>query len=231
MRVAVVSANLGAYDREVSWPSLLEPPGAIVDVHRFTDRNLPPRPLAMTSRLQCAIPKMWAWQILPGYTHYLWIDASCTPTPGAVSWFLAQLERTTDRTGDSAELAVFRHPDRTTIRDEVAFMQARMARHGERYLTSRYRGEWIADLWQVIASDRGFRDTALYASTAFIYRPTPSVRAMLKDWWAAKARWCLHDQIYWPYAIAKAGCRVAVIADNYLRCPALTFTRGSRESQ
>lgn len=219
-RVLVVSANLGSYDRFTEWPSLIAPEGVTVDVRRCYDEDFPPRPLAMTSRLMCGIPKMFAWKRWPGYDAYIWIDASCAPTPHAVAWFLEQL-------GD-ADLAVFQHPERKTIRAEVEFMRTRMARRGETYLNSRYRGEWIDPLFRSILNNDAFIDDALYASTAFIYRPTPHVIAMMKEWWLSKSLYCLHDQIAWPYVIAQAGCRVRVIPESYLRCPALTFTRNRK---
>lgn len=221
IRLAVVSANLGGYDRPADWPVLSAPAGVTIDVHRFTDANCPPRPLAMTSRLQCGLLKMFApWQFVPGYDIYLWIDASCVPTAEAVRYFL-------NRLGDR-ELAVFRHPDRRTIRDEVAFMTARMARPGERYLTSRYRGEWMDALYRSIAADTSYVDDRLYASTAFAYRPTPAVQLMMSHWWLTKSRYLLHDQIAWPYVIRKAACEVAVIPDNYLKCPALVYVRNKK---
>ena len=177
----------------------------------------------MTSRLQVGLLKMFApWQFVPGADVYLWIDASCAPTAIAASWFL-------DRLG-SAELAVFRHPDRRTICEEVAFMQTRMARPGETYLTSRYRGEWLEALAAEIAADPSYVDDRLFASTAFIYRPTPRVQLMMSHWWLTKSRFLLHDQVSWPYVIAKAGCAVSVIEENYLRCEALEYTRNRRKS-
>jgi hypothetical protein len=61
--------------------------------HRFTDANFPPRPLAMTSRLQAGIPKMFGWQLRPGHDVYIWIDASRgLLRDDSVAWFLEQLE-------------------------------------------------------------------------------------------------------------------------------------------
>lgn len=217
MRVAMISANLGAYDPPTAWPEQQVPPWITVHTYRLTDANFPPRPLAMTSRLQCGIPKWYGWQLFPNFDRYLWIDASCAPTAYAVSWFLERL--------GPADLAVFMHPDRRTIRDEYAFMAQRMASTGERYLTSRYKGEWLREQYEHIAADRSYLDDRLYASTAFIYRPTECVKRAFQAMWAAKARWCLHDQLYFPYALAQAGCLVRVIAESYLDCPALVYTR------
>jgi len=220
MRICVLSANLGAYDQPVDWPALDVPIGSTVDVHRFTDENLPPRPLAMTSRLQCGIPKWWGYEMRPGYNVYAWCDASCVPTPAFATWFLTRL--------GPDDIAVFRHPDRRTIREEYEFMADRLARPGERYLTSRYKGELLHEQYEHICRDESYVDGWLLASTAFMYRPTARVQDAFRATFGAKARWLLHDQLYFPYALAKAGCRVRVIEENYLRCPALTYVRNRR---
>lgn len=228
MKVAVISANLGqgGYDQPAPWPELIAPDGVEISVIRLTDETFPPRLLAMTSRLLCGEPKMFGWDLFPGFDVYLWIDASCRPTPTAVEWFMSRLGK--------REMAVFQHPDRRTIRDEYDFVVERMKRPGETYLTSRYKGErfdelfvWLSRQWD----EDGYQDAHLYASTAFIYRPTPNVKRMMADWWLTKTRWSLHDQIAWPYLIWKRGIYVNVIPDNYLKCPALEFVRkGIRRS-
>ena len=218
LRVALVSANLGRYDPPTDWPDQIVPAGMTVDVHRFTDANFPPRPKAMTSRLQCGLLKMFAaWRWVPGYDRYIWIDASCVPTPITTTWFL-------DRLGE-ADIAVFRHPDRQTIKAEVEFMLSRMRVPREQYLRSRYEGEWIADLYTEIRADKSYRDDRLYASTAFAYRPTANMEQMMTQWWISKSVSCLHDQIAWPYVLWQARCQVNVIEDNYLHCPALRYVR------
>lgn len=218
-RVAVLSANLGVggYDTPHSWPELQAPEGVTVETYRLDERHLPPRPLAMTSRLQCGIPKMFPWEFATA-DCYLWIDASCVPTPMAVPWFLEQL--------GNHEIAVFRHPDRKTIREEVTFMLERMRRPGERYLNSRYRGEWIDSLYAT--RPRDYRDDALYASTAFICRPTISIKLAFEAWFLSKVKFCLHDQIAWPWILRTHGVDVRVIEQSYLHCPALEYVRNKR---
>jgi len=204
----MISANLGGYDVPNVWPEQTIP----VDVFRYTDANCPPRPLAMTSRLQCGIPKWFGWDMHPGYDAYIWIDGSCAPTPVCAEWFL-------DKLGD-ADIAVFAHPDRKTVREEYDFMTARMARRGETYLNSRYRGEWIDQ-----AFARCDPNAKLVASTAFIYRPVHWIRDALAQVWIEKTRFLLHDQFAFSDALDGADKAVRYIPDNYLKCPALTFTR------
>lgn len=213
MRVTILSANLGDYDAPNVWPALVVPEGVDLSIVRLTDATFPPRPLAMTSRLQCGIPKWFGRDFAPGADVILWIDASCAPTAGAVGWFLERL--------GSADIAVFAHPARRTVGDEVAFMTARMARPGETYLTSRYGGE---DLDGMAA--RVSPDLPLYASTAFAYRTR--IQPILEEVFLWKARHLLHDQLALPYVLHRHGVRVSVIPDNYLKCAALTFTRARR---
>lgn len=224
-RVAVISANLGAYEAKAEWPTLCTPAGCTVEVYRFDDWSFQPRGLAMTSRLQCGIPKWCAPDpdLVPGRDVYFWIDASCVPTPLAVTWFYDRLCG-----GDRAyDLTLFAHPERHTIRDEYEFIKTRMARRGETYLTSRYRGEWLDQEYAVIDA-AGCADAPLFASTAFMYAPSATVRAAFREVLYSKVRWHLHDQLYLAYVIAKNRLRVRVLTENYLRCDALTFVRNRR---
>lgn len=218
MRVAILSANLGGYDPPNAWPTQRVSAGTHVEICRFTDDNLPPRPLAMTSRLQCGIPK-WFGTDFAQADVYLWIDASCAPTEIAVSWFLAHL-------GD-ADIAVFKHPERATIKDEYEFIRDRMQRKGETYLNSRYKGEWLEQQYMRIER-ANLEWLPLYASTAFAYRPRTRVVSALHDVFTMKARYLLHDQLALSYCLHRHECLIHVIPDNYLKCEALTFTRKAK---
>ena len=224
MKVAVISANLGAYDRHTEWPTLEAPPGVEVSVHRFTDANFPPRPLAMTARLQAGLLKWFGPEFVPGRDVYLWIDASCTPTPIAVTWFLEQMDEF------GSWVAFFKHPDRQTIRQEYEFIKERLARPGERYLTSRYAGEWLDEQFAAIPDkplSLTMQNAQLFASTAFVYRDCANVREMFKEVWFGKTRYHLHDQLWLAKTAYEHIARVPIrtIEADYLDCPALTFTR------
>lgn len=227
MKVAVISANLGGYDVPNDWPDLIAPEGVTVDVYRFTDQNFPPRPLAMTSRLQCGLLKWFGPHYIgqgqPLYDAYIWLDASCAPTPVFVSWWLEKLGKAT--------MAVFAHPERKTVRDEYEFMKARMARPGETYLNSRYRGEWLDE--EFAACDP---DAPLVASTSFAYRwgyhndngSTGSQMLAMACVWEHKVRYHLHDQLAFSTALQRFKPYHHRINENYLQCEALTFTRKRR---
>ena len=163
--------------------------------------------------------KMFGWQFVPDRDVYIWIDASRgLLRSDTVAWFLEQ--------AGTADLLLFRHPERNTIREEYEFMKARMARPGERYLNSRYVGEWLDEQYAAVSG--GYVDDALYASTAFLYRNTLKVRAMLKEWWHHKSRYLLHDQLALPYVVKRSACTVKVISDSVYTSPHLPMTRGRR---
>lgn len=224
MRTAVISANLGGYDPQIPWvPQVID--GGTVEIHRLTDANFPGREKAMQPALKCGIPKWFGWELFPNYDTYIWIDASRgLLRTDTAAWFLDQ--------AGAADLLLFKHPERSTVKEEYEFMKARMARRGETYLTSRYAGEWLDAQYE--ATIHGAGTLPLYASTAFVYRPTMAVRAIFKEVWYHKTRYLLHDQLALPYAVQQArlshDLTIKVIDANVYDCPHLPFTRKMKAS-
>ena len=68
-KIAIITANMGNFDKNI------DPVEQSVkaDFFRFIDSNFPPRYQAMTSRFQARIPKMFGWQMNPGYDFYIYI--------------------------------------------------------------------------------------------------------------------------------------------------------------
>ncbi len=185
--------------------------------HRFTDENFPPRFNSMTPRLQARIPKMFSWQMLPGYDYYLWIDASCTlPRDDSVRWFLEQL-------GD-ADAAFFKHPNRETVQQEADYLRERLEleRTGQKqkYVLPRYENERLDDQMAVV--DPGGK---LYASTAFIYKNTQQARDLLTVWWLHTSLYHSIDQLSLSKAIEASGATVNIIQENYMDCEYLRYIR------
>jgi hypothetical protein len=218
--VAVITANLGNFDPPAA--HILNR-SADVEYFRFDDNNLAPRKNSMSPRLQAHIPKCFGWSLCPGFDYYIWVDASCAfRHPDSIRWFLSKCE--------GHDIALFAHPNRHSIVEEAEFMRAQIA-VGNKYLTSRYAGEDIDGQLAEINSDPGYKDDTLYAATAFIYRNLSVVRAMLKEWWYYSSRYHVNDQLSLPYVVWKSGCRVNVIAENYLKIPYLTYIRNQSRSQ
>jgi hypothetical protein len=215
--VAVITANLGNFDPVVDYVEQSHP----YDFYRFTDENFPPRHKAMTPRLQARIVKMFGWQMVPPHDYYLWVDASCIlADKGAVKWFLDRAK--------GVDMAVFKHPERDTIRQEADFLKARLKR-GDPYIVSRYENELIDEQLAVIRTDKGFADQNLFASTALVYKNNAKVRNVMFHWWHHTSRYHIIDQLSLPYVLYKQNCTVRIIADDYLHIPYLKHVRKSKK--
>ena len=111
MKVAILSANLGNFDTPIDPVKQDLPEGVEIAFHRFTDEDFPPI-TGLTPRFQYRIPKMFGWQMFPGYDIYIWLDASMSlQRSDSVKWLLDQL--------GEADVAFFKHPWRKTIKEEV----------------------------------------------------------------------------------------------------------------
>jgi len=217
----ILSANLGSFDPELEWVRQKKwTNGMPISVARFNDSSFPPRDKAMTSRLQPGIVKMFGWQVMPGFDFYIWVDGSKTIiSPDFGSFMMDEL--------GSADMAIFKHPERKTVKEEYGFVKEKMAA-GNEYLLSRYKGEFLDEQYRVIAEDRLFQDTRLFASTGFVYRPNARVKAAFKEWWYHKTRYLLHDQLALPYVLARAKVKVNVIDHSIYKFPHWEHTRKRR---
>ena len=213
MKIAVVTANLGNFEQEIHPISQSVP----VDVFKFNDTNFLPRYNALTPRLQSKIPKMFAWQMCPGYDYYIWIDGSFAFfNVDSVKWFIEQCE--------GVDAAFFRHPYRKTIQEESDFVRYRI-KVKSRYFRPRYQNELFDGLLAEINQDKTFVDNILFASGFFIYRDCERARNMLKEWWYFTSRYNNLDQLSLPYVIHKTGCIIRIIEEDYNKSPYLTFMR------
>src|SRR3972149_2915394 len=70
-KVAVISAVLGKGGGPAPNHVVQTMP---VSYFFFNDDNFPPRIKAMTPKLQTKIVKMFAWQMVPNFDYYLWVE-------------------------------------------------------------------------------------------------------------------------------------------------------------
>jgi len=207
MKIAVISANLGSFEKPTHHVEQSTP----ADYFLFNDENFPPRFNAMTPRLQARLVKMFMYQMKPGYNYYLWIDSSCILShKDSIQWFMEHL-------GDN-DIAVLKHPTRNTIGEEAEYIKERLAleKAGEKakYILPRYENELIDEQMAEIND----ASLPLYASTAFIYRNSYDIQNMMKEWWYGTSRYHIVDQIWLPHAIKQTRRHVSVIQDNFMKC-------------
>jgi hypothetical protein len=213
MRVCVHTANLGGFDT-------VQPPVAQLGVEMtyrvFTDADFPSRPRAMSRRMQARIPKCYGWDLEPGYDAYFWLDASLQLSrPDSVAWFLEQL--------DAADIVVFTHPERGSAREEADFVESKIAR-GSRYLINRYEGEDTKGQMAAIQK-ADYVDDKLYASGAFIYRPTVWMQAAMRMWWEHISRFHIIDQLAFPFVLDACRANVKVLQEDIYHASHLSWTR------
>lgn len=199
MKLAVVSASLGGFDKETEHaPQTLD-----CAYHLFTDENFPPRTNAMLPRLQAKIPKMFAWQLLPDHDYYLWLDGSIKlADPKAAQYFYDQVQ--------GFDVAVLKHETHVNVKHEWRYTKNGIYQKN-RYLYPRYKDEFVYELFNVIKDDPDFVDDSLYIGGLFVYRNTPAVHEMMKNWWYFVSRYLIQDQVSWTYVLKKSGLKIKVL--------------------
>lgn len=205
MKIAIISANLGNFDNVQEHAPQTIP----YDYFLFTEKNFPSRFKAMTPRLQSKIPKCFAWQMVPGYDYYLWADADLVlKSPDSLKYFYENCK--------DFDIVVLKHPRRAKIKEEAEYLRINLGR--SKYITGRYENELLTEQMAEIRGDKNFRDDSLFISTVFMYRNTPEVHKMLKEWWYHISRYHIIDQLAFPYVLKKSGLRINALDDKYNDC-------------
>jgi hypothetical protein len=217
MKVAMITANLGNFDPSIEPVPQVMPDGVELEMFQFTDENFPPRSNSMTPRLQARIPKMFGWEMVPGFDYYIWYDSSLTPLRSdSAAWLLSKCI--------GYDVALFPHPWRKTIEQEAKFISDKI-KSSDGYLTPRYAGELIEEQMAVIRADKSFQDNRLYASTVLVYCDNKRTRAMLKEWWVHSSRYHSVDQLSLPYVVSQYMLSINEIHEKVYNFPYLTYTR------
>lgn len=191
MKVAILQANLGNFDKPIDPVTQDGIEGVEITFHRWTDDNFPPV-TGLTPRLQYRIPKTHGWEMFPGYDYYIWLDGSVSlQRRDCVKYYLDQIGK--------GDICLFPHPNRSSVKEEVEHIEDHLKRN-KPYITERYAGgrhrEWL-DRQQATK----YKDEVLYASTAFIYRNVPWVQDALRDWWYTGSLYFTCDQVQLPYIL------------------------------
>lgn len=206
MKTAIVTANLGGFDN-VS-PHVEQ--SIAYDYHLFTDENFPPRHCAMTPRMQARMPKCFAYEMVPGYDYYLWIDGNLTLKHNdSLKHFFDKIE--------GHDLVVLNHDRRPDIRQETRYIR-KAVRQQSKYIVKRYENELLAEQYKFVCDDKDYVDDTLYMTGVFLYKNTPKVQAAMKEWWHFVSRYHIVDQIGFVYAMRKAGLKINALDDKYTDC-------------
>jgi len=187
MRVALVSAVFGGIDRLKSVPPQTVP----FDFHLFTETNSEfPFP-DLHDRMRAKYFKLQTHHVLPDYDAYIWIDGSVQVIDES---FVATMLGYMPLNG----VTLNRHPDRSGIKEETAFILNAMDA-GEPYFDSRYPAKTIKRETEFILSDGYKDDLGLYECGIFARPNNSIVNAFFDAWWEHCLKWCCFDQNAFPY--------------------------------
>lgn len=208
MKVAILSANLGNFDKPVPPVDQIVAPGIEVSYHCFTDKDFP-QIADLPPRFQYRIPKLFSWEMYPGYDIYIWLDGGMSlQDPHAVMWLLEQL--------GEADIAFFKHPWRNTVKEECDHIEEYLQK-GDKYITSRYKNGLHKEMYEAIQQDISYTDEYLFASTVFIYKNIAPVKSLMEVWWYFQSRYYTCDQLALPYAMFRTGITFKQLEGNVFK--------------
>ncbi len=211
-RVAIYTAVFGGYDAPLPQPAC---PG--VDYICFTDapgadtpanwRIEPRRPRYQHPRMSAKLFKMRPDVELRSYRYTIWIDGNLQITTDT---FAAQLLDVLNPSG----LALFRHPDRNKVVDEVA-ASAPIRKYGGLPLAEQVKHY----------ERRGYPDTnGLYACGVLVRDgAVPRIRRLNRNWMRENERWTYQDQLSLPYLLWKLRMEPGIIPYNLWDNPLFGF--------
>jgi len=211
-RVAHVSAGIGTDHHPPPLAKYLPQHGVQLETFLFTEANFPARSKSLSPRMAAKIPKMFMWDLKPGYDFYLWTDAALTfRSPNTAKFFVDQL-------GDDYDIVVFTHWS-PSAHAEAESLRRELAK-GCAYVGPRYTDEDLEGEMKAIEADRDFADNAMWCGGTFCYRPIPQIKAAMKEWWYRTTRFHCCDQFAFPHVLKD--CRVKVLhldiyKNDYLR--------------
>lgn len=215
-KIAVLTANMGEFDKKMIYTEQ----DLDHDFFNFNDETFIPRNNAMTPRLQARIPKIFSWQLIPGYDYYVWIDSSCVlARSDSLRWLVDKCE--------NVDMVLFKHPHRSTIKEEANYLQKRLDKKCP-YITPRYENEHLHEEMSEILEDENFVDDNLFATTVYVYKDSEKMRKLQKEWWYYTSRYHTNEQLSLPYVLSKSDCKTEIIQDNYLITPYLEYVRNKQ---
>ncbi|WP_442587836.1 glycosyltransferase domain-containing protein [Pedobacter sp. AW31-3R] len=214
-RVRVTTASFGESQRQLAIESPLTYKDYSIDTAFYNNFNTKSRENSLHTRLKGKIPKMMEWLSFPDYDYYIWVDSRFTLREG----FLEAIFRFEN---EDADLFLFNHPDRSTIRDELEFMNLHMNDVNSPlyfYLNIRYHGELINEQVELYLQDTSFYDHQLFSMGCFMYSKrivTNSDYNLMSDWYLHNSLYSIQDQLSFPYLLHKHQVKFKVYPDNLI---------------
>lgn len=218
MRIKIITASFGLSSSLII-NNLKEISDLDIDVHIYNDSNTPYRNLSLSSRLKGKIPKMLEWEKSESeseYDYYIWFDSKFIINEGVIAKMLEGI--------NGYDMCLFKHPERSSIKDELDFMN-RLMSNNNNYLLSRYSGEDMDEQVSKYLSDDKFIDNKLFSCGCFIYSKE-LVRNkeynLMKEWFYHNVIYSIQDQLSLPYLLQKFKINYNTFDFNILNSDVMT---------
>lgn len=169
-------------------------------VYIWQQRDLPKFSIdpVYADRRNAKLAKVLGWLLSPGYDYYIWHDAHCElkhDPRQLVSDYLKD-----------ADLAIFKHPERSCSYAELAVLAQRNLDSGDNLMSAL---EFLqAESWPM--------DGGLFELSSFVYRPTAAVQKLMLTWFDLISKYTSRDQVLFPYALKTSQVRYRILPGSAL---------------
>lgn len=217
-KIRLITASFGDDPNVLTIEAPLGYKDYIIDLAFYNNINTHSRAYSLHPRMKGKLPKMMEWHDNPDYDYYIWMDSKFSILEGFIENML-QYEN-----DDNADLILFKHPERSSMREEMDFMSEKM-REGSTYLNERYKGEIMEEQMDLYLSDENFVDDKLFYCGCFLYSKKLVENReynVMTDWLLNCVMYCTQDQLWLPYLLKKHKVNYKVythdlLNNNFLR--------------
>lgn len=211
-RIRIITASFGYKHIQLAIEAPIIYRNYEIDIVFYNDDNTASREYSLHPRLKGKIPKMMEWYEHSDYDYYIWIDSKFVIQEG----FLAHLLQF--EADESAELFLFKHGLRSSVKEELDYMNKRM-REGNQYLKSRYDGELINEQVIKYLSDPGYVDDKIFSGGCLMYTNKLVKNKnynLMTDWFMHNTLYSIQDQLSLPYLLYKHNVNYRVYPEDMM---------------
>jgi hypothetical protein len=206
VKVLVYTCVFGAYDaifppvrveQGIEYIAITDQPG--FNVPGWTAMRVDPSEFG-SARLANRYYKMLAQEVFPAFDVSVYVDGNIRIL-GDIKQFVSRIE------GSGAALGLFRHPVRTTVREEV---QQCLQRQKVTDAAAAF-----AELQEYV--DQGFADDGGLIEASILLRDHrhPQLRVAMRAWWNLFNRHQGRDQFSLPFVLWKTGVPTVIFEESF----------------
>jgi len=209
-KIRVISASFGKDKKELDIDAPLFYKDYVIDVVLYNDQNTKSRVNSLHPRMKSKIPKMMDWLDNPDYDYYIWLDSKFIVLEGFIENML--------RYEGKADLFLFNHPERTSIKTEFEHINNKMEK-GNTSLIDKYGGELMKEQVELYLSDENFIDDHLFSMGCFMFSKAVVKNKdfnLMTDWLLHSFLYSTQDQLSFPYLLNKWKVKYVIYPENIM---------------